>query len=203
MVTVSDWYHKEMPGLLSYYLDHTANQDGSEPVPYSALLNDAQDIKLNVQPGKTYFIRTINMAAFSQAYIHFDQVCNLSKESNQSAYWVLSTISPSLKSMGSIRTSRKSKLSILPLRRDTVSYSKRRAMHPRTTPCSAVWIRQDLTMSQVIFYPTLQVILYMTVASLCRHLRLSMISTLSMILISCLWTIKGSSGTRIRLLRSS
>ena len=63
-----------MPGLVSYYLDASANLDGSEPVPYSALLNDAQNIKLNVKPGKTYFVRMINMAAFSQAYIHFDQV---------------------------------------------------------------------------------------------------------------------------------
>ena len=73
VITVSDWYHSEMPGLVSQYLDADHNQEGSEPVPYSALLNDAQDIKLNVKPGKTYFIRTINMAAFSQVYLHFDQ----------------------------------------------------------------------------------------------------------------------------------
>ena len=77
VVTVTDWYHAEMPGLVSYYLNHDANSDGAEPVPYSALLNEAQNIKLNVKPNKTYLIRTINMAAFSQAYLHFDQVCIL------------------------------------------------------------------------------------------------------------------------------
>jgi len=47
--------------------------DGNEPVPYSALVNDGQYTKFNVQPGKTYFLRIINMAAFSQIYLHFDQ----------------------------------------------------------------------------------------------------------------------------------
>ncbi len=75
VVTVADWYHDEMPGLVSYYLDHTANPNGTEPIPYSALLNEAQNIKLHVKPNKTYLIRTINMAAFAQAYLHFDQVC--------------------------------------------------------------------------------------------------------------------------------
>jgi iron transport multicopper oxidase len=49
------------------------NPDGGEPVPYSALLNDGQNVKLNVLPGKTYFLRIVNMAAFSQSYLHFDQ----------------------------------------------------------------------------------------------------------------------------------
>ncbi|TKA61866.1 hypothetical protein B0A49_10885 [Cryomyces minteri] len=61
------------PGLLARYADPTQNPTGGEPVPYSALLNDAQGISLNVQPGKTYFLRTVNMAAFSQFYLHFDQ----------------------------------------------------------------------------------------------------------------------------------
>lgn len=121
VVTVSDWYHDEMPGLVSYYLDHAANQDGAEPVPYSALLNDAQDIKLNVQPGKTYFIRTINMAAFSQAYIHFDQVGKSNKYCDQGTDWLNSTTSPLSKLTESIRTRRKLRLSILLLHRDTVS----------------------------------------------------------------------------------
>ncbi len=122
VVTVSDWYHDQMPGLVSYYLDHTANGDGSEPIPYSALLNDAQDIKLNVQPGKTYFIRTINMAAFAQAYIHFDQVRKLHKQSNQGTYWLQSTTSPLSKSTESTRIRRKSKPSILLLHKDTVFF---------------------------------------------------------------------------------
>lgn len=62
-----------MPGLLSFYADPNQNPSGAEPVPYSALFNDAQNIALNVLPGKTYFLRTVNMAAFSQFYLQFDQ----------------------------------------------------------------------------------------------------------------------------------
>jgi iron transport multicopper oxidase len=36
-------------------------------------MNDSQNIKLDIQPGKTYFLRIVNMAAFSQSYLHFDQ----------------------------------------------------------------------------------------------------------------------------------
>jgi iron transport multicopper oxidase len=49
------------------------NPDGGELVLYSALLKDGQNTKLNVQMGKTYFLRIVNMAAFSQSYFHFDQ----------------------------------------------------------------------------------------------------------------------------------
>lgn len=46
---------------------------GYEPIPYSNLLNEAQNIKLNFQPGKTYFVRVISMAAFAASSLHFDQ----------------------------------------------------------------------------------------------------------------------------------
>lgn len=72
-ITVTDWYHEQMPSLISYYLSPSRNPDGAEPVPYSALLNEAQNIKLNVLPGKTYLIRIISMAAFAQTFVHFDQ----------------------------------------------------------------------------------------------------------------------------------
>lgn len=62
-----------MPGLASYYLNNTLNPDAPEPIPYSALINDSQNVTFNVQPGRTYFLRIINFAAFSQAYLHFDQ----------------------------------------------------------------------------------------------------------------------------------
>ncbi|KAK5142357.1 hypothetical protein LTR04_002261 [Oleoguttula sp. CCFEE 6159] len=73
VLSMSDWYHDQMPGLLASYVDPTQNPTGAEPIPYSALLNDAQGISLKVQPGKTYFLRAINMAAFSQFYLYFDQ----------------------------------------------------------------------------------------------------------------------------------
>ncbi|MCJ1474803.1 hypothetical protein MMC13_003463 [Lambiella insularis] len=73
VLTLTDWYHDQMPQLLNYYLNASANTDGSEPVPYSNLLNENQDIKLNIQPGKTYFVRVISMAAFAATYLQFDQ----------------------------------------------------------------------------------------------------------------------------------
>lgn len=37
-------------------------------VPNSALMNDTQNLQIPVEPGKTYFIRIINMAAFAPQY---------------------------------------------------------------------------------------------------------------------------------------
>ncbi len=62
-----------MSDLTNYFLNNTLNLEGSEPLPYSALINDAQNVKLPVLPGKTYFLRIINFSAFSQMYLHFDQ----------------------------------------------------------------------------------------------------------------------------------
>jgi iron transport multicopper oxidase len=66
VLTFSDWYHDQMPGLISYYLSPEQNPDGAEPVPYSAVFNDMQDASLKVEPGKTYLVRIISMAAFAQ-----------------------------------------------------------------------------------------------------------------------------------------
>lgn len=41
-------------------------------MPYSALLNDAADSVLKVEPNKTYMLRIVSMAAFAQAYIWVD-----------------------------------------------------------------------------------------------------------------------------------
>jgi len=61
-----------MPGLIAYYLS-PQNTAQSEPIPYSGLFNDAQNIQLRVQPSTTYMIRLINMAAFSQMFVRFEQ----------------------------------------------------------------------------------------------------------------------------------
>jgi len=74
VLTLSDWYHDSMSHLTSFYLNATIpTNDGSEPIPYSALMNDTQNLTLAVQPGKTYFLRVINFACFAQMYLHFDQ----------------------------------------------------------------------------------------------------------------------------------
>lgn len=73
VITLTDWYHQQMPCLLGEYLSASQNPTGNEPEPYSALLNEAQNTKYSVEPGKTYFVRVISMTAFSQMYLHFDQ----------------------------------------------------------------------------------------------------------------------------------
>jgi iron transport multicopper oxidase len=72
VITLSDWYHEQISTLANYYLNNTLNSDSPEPLPYSALINDTQNLKINVQPGKTYFLRIINYACFSQMYLKFD-----------------------------------------------------------------------------------------------------------------------------------
>ncbi|KAK0652067.1 multicopper like protein [Cercophora newfieldiana] len=71
VLTVSDWYHDQMPGLLSFFMSK-ANPTGAEPVPNSALLNETQDLKIAVQAGKTYLFRMINIGAFAGQYVWFE-----------------------------------------------------------------------------------------------------------------------------------
>jgi len=73
IVTVNDWYHDQAPELISYYQSKKNNDDGgAEPIPDAGLINDGQDIKLNVEPGKTYYLRVLNVGTFVGAYLEFD-----------------------------------------------------------------------------------------------------------------------------------
>lgn len=60
-ITLSDWYHQEMPELLDYYLsaENFANTGGEEPIPDSVLINDATNPIFKVQPNKTYLVHII------------------------------------------------------------------------------------------------------------------------------------------------
>ena len=71
ILTLSDWYHEFMPNLIAGFLS-VGNPTGAEPVPQSALMNDTQNLTINVQPGKTYKLRIINMAAFAPQYLWFE-----------------------------------------------------------------------------------------------------------------------------------
>lgn len=70
---MSDWYYQQMPPLIKHYLSHTENEQGGEPVPNATLINDSQNIKLNIKPGKTYLVRIVSMAAFATHIVQFDQ----------------------------------------------------------------------------------------------------------------------------------
>ena len=73
VLTLSDWYHQQMPALLQYYLSNAQNPSGNEPVPVSTLMNDAQNIKLDIQAGQVYLVRMISIAAIASHIVHFDQ----------------------------------------------------------------------------------------------------------------------------------
>ncbi|KAL8687071.1 MAG: hypothetical protein Q9218_006657, partial [Villophora microphyllina] len=71
ILTLSDWYHDQMPGLIRHFISY-ANPTGAEPVPDAALMNDTQNLSINVKPGKTYMFRIVNMAAFAAQYLWFE-----------------------------------------------------------------------------------------------------------------------------------
>ncbi|CAG8029710.1 unnamed protein product [Penicillium nalgiovense] len=55
-LTLSDWYHQEMPGLLDAA---SVAPRGQEPLPDSALINDSTNTKIKVLPNKTYLVHII------------------------------------------------------------------------------------------------------------------------------------------------
>jgi iron transport multicopper oxidase len=71
VLTVSDWYHDEMPGLLKFFMSRF-NPTGAEPVPRSALLNETQNLQVKLQPGRRYLFRMINIGAFAGQYVWFE-----------------------------------------------------------------------------------------------------------------------------------
>ena len=71
-LTLSDWYHGQMPDLIPFYLSVTQNPDGGEPIPDSGLMNDAATTTFHVQAGQRYMVRIINMSNLAAWYLHFD-----------------------------------------------------------------------------------------------------------------------------------
>lgn len=67
VLSISDWYHEQMPDLLARYLDKN-NTMAVEPIPDSNLLNDTHDIRLDLVPGKIYLVRVANIGAFMGQY---------------------------------------------------------------------------------------------------------------------------------------
>lgn len=67
LLTLSDWYHDQMPGLIADFIS-VANPTGAEPVPDSSLMNDGQNQTFPIEAGKTYFYRLINIGAFAGQY---------------------------------------------------------------------------------------------------------------------------------------
>lgn len=70
-LTFSDWYY-ESPLFLAKHFLSVENPSGAEPVPDAALMNDTQNLKINIKPGKTYMFRMVNMAAFAAQHVWFE-----------------------------------------------------------------------------------------------------------------------------------
>ena len=68
VLSLSDWYHEEMSVLIPKFINK-ANPTGAEPVPQNALLNETQNLKVAIQPGKTYLFHVVNIGAFAGQYV--------------------------------------------------------------------------------------------------------------------------------------
>ena len=66
-LSMSDWYNDMTTDLLKSFISYQ-NPTGAEPIPNGALLNDTTDLKVDVQPGKTYLFRIVNIGAFAGQY---------------------------------------------------------------------------------------------------------------------------------------
>jgi iron transport multicopper oxidase len=70
-LSVSDWYHTEVPTLINQMLT-TTNTNFLPPFPDALLLNDGGSAQYDFQAGKTYKIRIVSFAAFASVMLQFD-----------------------------------------------------------------------------------------------------------------------------------
>lgn len=72
-LTLSDIYDAEAPYLINYFQSPLNVQlhEGSEPVPNATLINESQNVKFNIRPGRSYLFRIINMGSFAAQYLQF------------------------------------------------------------------------------------------------------------------------------------
>ncbi|MCJ1320627.1 hypothetical protein MMC15_005967 [Xylographa vitiligo] len=73
-ITLTDWYHQQIPDLLAVYesTKNEAGNSGDEPTPDSALVNGAINTIFKVEPGKTYLIHIICVGNFPGHAFLFD-----------------------------------------------------------------------------------------------------------------------------------
>lgn len=74
-ITLTDWYHQEMPDLLAVYesTKNEANNAGNEPTPDSALVNGGINTTFKVEPNKTYLVHIVCVGNFPGHAFLFDQ----------------------------------------------------------------------------------------------------------------------------------
>lgn len=71
VLSVSDWYHTEVPTLINQMLT-TTNTHFLPPFPDALLVNDSSSAQLNFEAGKNYKIRIVSYAAFASVMLQFD-----------------------------------------------------------------------------------------------------------------------------------
>ncbi|KAH7348950.1 iron transport multicopper oxidase FET3 [Rhexocercosporidium sp. MPI-PUGE-AT-0058] len=71
VLTMSDWYHDKVPGLITTMLSKS-NPRAAPPFPNALLVNESTTANFKFTPGKTYKIKMISMAAFASVFIQFD-----------------------------------------------------------------------------------------------------------------------------------
>ncbi|KAL8822605.1 MAG: hypothetical protein Q9191_006661, partial [Dirinaria sp. TL-2023a] len=75
ILTMSDWYHDQMPGLVNNYQstknNATTDNGITAPVADAGLYNEQSDAKIYVKPGKTYLVRTICHSNYAGVGVQF------------------------------------------------------------------------------------------------------------------------------------
>ncbi|KAL4892278.1 Cupredoxin [Aspergillus ambiguus] len=74
-LTLSDYYHEQMPTLLQRYISSTnsTNPGGLEPIPDRTLINDSVNTTIRVEPNKTYLVHLVCIGNWPGHVIIFDQ----------------------------------------------------------------------------------------------------------------------------------
>ncbi|KAI9874868.1 MAG: hypothetical protein M1830_004516 [Pleopsidium flavum] len=73
-ITLSDWYHEQMPDLIHTYQSYAGEAADGTPAPTGgALMNSGKNITIPVKLNKTYFIRVICPGSFPGHAWFFDQ----------------------------------------------------------------------------------------------------------------------------------
>ncbi|KAI9745431.1 MAG: hypothetical protein M1818_000965 [Claussenomyces sp. TS43310] len=73
-LTLSDWYHEQMPDLIHNYQSAAGESADGTPTPSGgALMNSGKDVKIHVKPNKVYLVHVICPANYAGHAWLFDQ----------------------------------------------------------------------------------------------------------------------------------
>jgi iron transport multicopper oxidase len=72
-LSLFDWYHEEMPNLIYQYQSPGGIAADGTPPPVGALINGGQNVKIHVEPNKTYLVHIICPGNYPGHAWFFDQ----------------------------------------------------------------------------------------------------------------------------------